>query len=354
MRIALQKFTFYLIIMFALVVVLQRWYPDKRGLASGIAVGSFGAGSVIASFIENALIVTLDPAYAFLIMGLGYFMFSFPSAQLLRFPPTNTKPKSHEDIGGACSKPTVAVEQRTLIAKSGALSAQLSNERSHTSALAQDHEVINNLHTSQFWIIYFIYFFGIMPGLTMVSRLADVTKSAFHETSATSTWVVGVNGIFNVLGRVGISVGSDKFGRVSCSLFSITLQIFCLIGLIVSLHQSIFPLFLISIWLLTAGYGAVGALTPGLLSDIFGVKHIGSLYGVAMTAFAVGGVTAGITFNKIIGHQREIGTPGTHLYDSCLYSMIPIVSVAGLLLIIKQWYLGGSKKLNSSESAVQA
>jgi MFS family permease len=331
------------------ISVLQKWFPERRGFAAGLAVGAFGSGSVIASFIQNALLVALDPVYTFLIMGTGFFLFSFPGAQLLRFPPSNPKPKVQEMAQASMSADSIGV--KTLGSTSDANTTTLTDSKLSISPVKTENELVDALSSPQYWMIYFTFFFAVMPGLVMVSRLADVTKSVFKQSASTATWVVGVNGIFNVLGRVVFGTGSDRFGRVPCYFLSVALQILCLIGLIISIHQSKFELFLASIWMLTAGYGGVLGLTPGLISDIFGVNHIGALYGVAMTAFAAGGVIGGVTFNKVIGHQREMGTPNQRIYDSCIYSMIPIVSIAGILLIMQRWYTNRAKSTSTTENS---
>ncbi|KNE71541.1 hypothetical protein AMAG_15754 [Allomyces macrogynus ATCC 38327] len=229
------------------VAVLQRWYPEKRGLASGIAVGAFGAGSVVASFTQAALLQSLGPMYCFIVLGITYFVIHLIASVVLRYP---APPR----------------------------------------------------------------------------RLASLPLTA--------TWVVGVNGFFNVLGRLLFGGLSDKLGTFPLFLFSIVVTIISMVVLLFSFHGEMFIVYCISMWVLTTTYGAALGLVPGLLTESFGPKHFGALYGVMITSWASGGVIGGVGFTAVIKAQRHIGVDKTHVYDICIYSMLPLAGLGVLLMFV--------------------
>jgi MFS family permease len=319
-----------------LLPVTQKWYPEQRGLAAGVTLGVFAMGSAIASFTQNALLQSFSPSWTFVILGSVYFLISLPSAMVLRDPPPTTTLAAV--LGDATEvKAKIGEEVDIPIAddEKPNPSLKLHDESKQTAKLTMVDEVLSR----EFIYIYIMVFFAVIPGLVMISRVADIVKQTFKNPNA-STWVVGVNGLFNVLGRALFGIASDRLGRVPLMAFSSIMQMVCMIAMIVSFHQSLFVLFLISMWGLTACYGAALGLVPGLISDCFGSKNVGALYGVSLTGWAASGVLGGIGFTALIKAQRSAGMPENRVYDICLYSMIPVAALSmitlGLFVISKR------------------
>ncbi|KAI9189193.1 hypothetical protein H9P43_000621 [Blastocladiella emersonii ATCC 22665] len=377
------------------VAVLQQWYPDYRGFSAGISVGAFGLGSVIASFTQSALLQGLGPTLTFLILGCTYAAIHLTCSWFMRFPPPNyTVPHKGKGLDVHASQPPMAAARTGRAAAAAAeytptiqdaeeghapahddhaddhhhhhvhgsdtrlnAGAAPAGHNAHDALLADplahvrgashvstghhapgapmdEDEFGRDLKSVDFRYIYALFFLGVIPGLVLVSRVADMVQSAFGQTVATSTWIVGVNGMFNVLGRLVMGLLSDKVARLKLMVTSILASIAAMVAMYISLSNNIFPLFIVSIWVLTGAYGATSSLIPGILADSFGSAHIGALYGTALTGWAAGGVIGGVGFTALINQQKVSGVDPKHVYDVCLYSMIPLAALGIVITVL--------------------
>ncbi|KAI9223543.1 major facilitator superfamily domain-containing protein [Blastocladiella britannica] len=367
------------------VAVLQQWYPDRKGFSAGISVGSFGLGSVIASFSQAALLSQLAPVKTFIVLGSVYFCVHGLASLLLRFPPPDyhvnatqmhlLKDQDHGDhiAGGhvvpkqGAAQPATQTtvrdaEQGTAVPlahdhQDEMVADPMHNLRSHEmpedgshphvllgSAPMQEHEFVDDAKSLNFWIIYAFFFLSVIPGLVIVSRAANMVTASFGQTTSTSTWVVGVNGMFNVVGRLVSGILSDKVSRLNLVGCYIIYSIIVMVTMYISLSQNIFGLFIYSMWSLTGAYGATCAVIPGIIGDVFGSGHIGALYGLQMTAWAAGGVIGGVGFTALIEQQKSAGVSYSHVYDVCLFSMIPLAAIGFCVVMMFKLKRSRNKK----------
>ncbi|KAJ3359409.1 hypothetical protein GGF32_009430 [Allomyces javanicus] len=352
------------------VAVLQRWYPEKRGLASGIAVGAFGAGSVVASFTQAALLQSLGPMYCFIVLGITYFVIHLIASFVLRYPappslitdadkPTGgvhspTRPTPVAVAGLGSHRPSVTAVAPAARIKPTTKPAETDpspNASGTTVPAAPELTLVQELRSPLYIMIYIVYFLSVIPGLVMVSRVADMVKSAFGKPTTTATWVVGVNGFFNVLGRLLFGGLSDKLGTFPLFLFSIVVTIISMVVLLFSFHGDMFIVYCIAMWVLTTTYGAALGLVPGLLTESFGPKHFSALYGVMITSWASGGVIGGVGFTAVIKAQRHKGVDKTHVYDICIYSMLPLAGL-GVILMFALAKMRRQRKNSKAKNAV--
>ncbi|KAJ3374520.1 hypothetical protein GGF31_007298 [Allomyces arbusculus] len=334
------------------IAVLQRWFAEKRGFASAVAVGSFGAGSVIASFSQAALLSALGPIYTFIVLGCTYFVIQVIAGLVMRFPPSDYNPLAEHSHGHVPdphaphhdSEDTVHHHAHHDHHDGTGLVANASQPASPAKKMVDPHgsdpsapgnPFFVDLISRNFIMVCAIYFLAVIPGLVMVSRIANIAQTAFTGiTASTATWVTGVNGLFNVIGRLLFGVLSDKINRMVLFMVSISLTIVSLVLLLISFHTGSFALFLPFMWCLTMCYGAPLGVVPSLIAEVVGPKNLGALYGIATTAWAMGGVIGGVGFTAVIQSQIASGVPSSRIYDVCIYAMLPLASLGIILTII--------------------
>lgn len=240
------------------VTALQKYYSHNRGLAAGIAVGSFGLGSFIASFLNDFIVKNTSPVLWFIILGLIYFCIQLPLAFLLRFPiPT----------------------QKTTTSKS----------------------LQECVFDKKFIFIFLIFLLACCPGLVFISRVAKIIKTTYDRQDA--AWIVAVTGLFNVFGRLFSGALSDKIGRIPVLFGIIGVQLCALGALYYSLTQNNFLVFVAGIWSITMTYGSFLGIVPGLLSDFFGSSLVGALYGVSLLAWSIAGLISGLGISHSITYE---------------------------------------------------
>ncbi|KAJ1498721.1 hypothetical protein HMI54_015540, partial [Coelomomyces lativittatus] len=312
---------------------LQKFYADKRGLAAGIAVGSFGLGSVVASFTQAALIKQTNVVMTFIIIGSLYFLLSGFFSLLLRFPP----PPSHTSIMSQPTLSTSLPQTTTPLATNTTVNSHPTIAvNSHSTLTHHEPTVVSCVRTKNFLLLYLVFFTSVIPGLVMVSRVADMVVKAYYRTDD-GTWVVGVNGFFNVLGRLFFGMLSDRLGRLPILMGSLVVQMISLGLMLHGILENQFYMFCATIWSLTACYGAALGLVPSLITDCFGNSMISALYGILLTAWAAGGVIGGIGFTKLIQSQKELSE--LLKYKICLYFLIPIAGISLILTMFFFWTL---------------
>ncbi|KNE64989.1 hypothetical protein AMAG_10658 [Allomyces macrogynus ATCC 38327] len=320
--------------------------PRKRGFASAGAVGSvLAAGSVIASFSQAALLSALGPIYTFIVLGCTYFVIQViaglhshghvPDPQAPHHDSEDTvHHNAHHDAHHDHHDATGLVASVSQ-APSPVPAAKKMVDPHGSDPSAPGNPFFVDLVSRNFIMVCAIYFLAVIPGLVMVSRIANIAQTAFTGiTASTATWVTGVNGLFNVIGRLLFGVLSDKINRMVLFMVSISLTIVSLVLLLISFHTGSFALFLPFMWCLTMCYGAPLGVVPSLIAEVVGPKNLGALYGIATTAWAMGGVIGGVGFTAVIQSQVASGVESSRIYDICIYAMLPLASLGIILTII--------------------
>ncbi|POR03100.1 hypothetical protein AU468_05990 [Alkalispirochaeta sphaeroplastigenens] len=268
------------------IATCVKWFPDKRGVVTGLAVAGFGGGAFFFAPLARGFIsggayqifgLRLFPLPhlglfgTFLVLGVIFFCATLAGAQLLRNPPPDFSPPGR-DPGGAGQDAVMAPEF-------------CSSEM---------------LRTPLFWLLWTTYFVGCAAGLQVIMKISPIWESfsmtglsspvaeaTFLRVSALGTTAVSVLAIFNSSGRIIWGKVSDSLGR------KVTLVIiFSLSGLVLLFLDSMrtFPLYLAGTGLVGLCFGGLLALYPAITADFFGTKHIGSNYGWMYTAYGAGGL----------------------------------------------------------------
>ncbi|MFS0654100.1 OFA family MFS transporter [Bacillus sp. 179-C3.3 HS] len=279
------------------VSTLVKWFPDRRGLATGLAIMGFGFASLICSPIIQFLIEKVDIANTFYILGIIYFIIMVVSSLYLSTPtPDDVK---HFDLNTKQRKVPQDLSQLTA------------NEA---------------IKTRRFYYLWLMLFINITCGIAIISVASPLSQESVGFTAGAAATLVGILGAFNGLGRIGWASFSDYIGRPNTYtiFFSIQLIAFPLLPYIKD------PLiFSIVMAVIYTCYGGGFASIPAYIGDLFGTKQLGAIHGYILTAWAAAGL-AGPLFSSFI---RDI--TGNYTQSLLVFSGLFFIALIISLLIRK-------------------
>lgn len=290
------------------VSTLIKWFPDRPGMATGIAIMGFGGGALIASPWSGQLLTTLGDdtggiAQTFLVMGLVYAVFMSLGVLLVRVPPDDWRPP------GAAPAPVAA---RALIT-----TAQVSAR--------------NALRTPQFWCLWIVLCMNVTAGIGILEKAAPMIADFFADTStpvsaAAAAGFVGMLSLANMLGRFLWSSTSDLVGRKN--VYRLYLGVGALLYLVLALTgDSSKVLFVLCAAVILSFYGGGFATVPAYLKDLFGTYQVGAIHGRLLTAWSTAGVLGPLIVNAIADSQHAAGRTGPDLYTTSFFIMIGLLVV---------------------------
>ena len=271
------------------IATLVKWFPEKRGLMTGVAVCGYGMGALVMSAFAAPQIVKRGIPTTFILLGAAYGLLVILSAQLCRNPPLPIQ-------GGG---------------KTAAGSSQ------------GDYKTSEALRTPQFWILWLMLFLNVSAGIMIISQASPMAQQLGGLSPISAAGVVGVIAIFNGLGRVFWAAVSDYIGRARVFVILFTLQMLVFLAL-PSLHTAL--LFTIAVALVGFSYGGGFGTMPALTADMFGARNIGGIYGIILLAWGLGAVPSPL----LIAHVRE----RTGQYSSAVYVVAAIMLVSIVLPLI--------------------
>jgi OFA family oxalate/formate antiporter-like MFS transporter len=241
------------------IAMLSKWFPDRRGLITGIAVAGFGFGAVITAPVAKALLNgTDDKPSVFLPLGIAYLVAGVAGALVFRNPPQGYRVPGFEP---ATAGPAVA------------------GTRVYTLREA--------LHTRQWYMLTAILALNTACGIAFISQASDAAQDVAGVTAATAAALVGVLGLFNGAGRVFWAWLSDRVGRMRAFLGMLGLQAICFAFLPWSVS---FALFAVLAALIYLAYGGGFGTMPATAADYFGTPNAGAVYGAMIVAWSIGGI----------------------------------------------------------------
>ena len=239
------------------VSTIVRWFPDKRGLATGLAIMGFGFAALLTGPVALRLILTIGLVNAFYILGLFYFVVMVIAAQFIK------KPQPHE-------LPTV-----------------IAHNAARVSLTNQEMTANQAVRTRWFASLWFMFFINITTGIGLVSAASPMAQNMTAMTPATAAIMVGIIGLFNGFGRLAWATLSDYIGRPLTYSLIFVLDVVMLLILIIFKQPFIFAL---ALCLLMSCYGAGFSVIPAYLGDVFSTKELGAIHGYVLTAWAAAGM----------------------------------------------------------------
>lgn len=258
------------------IAMLQKWFPDRRALITGLAVAGFGFGAVVTAPLAQWLIA-LDPTrptWAFLPLGLGYAVLAGGGALLFRNPP-----------------PGYAVPGWTPAAREP---AALAGDRSFTPGEA--------LRTRAWYLLAAILTLSVTVGIALISQANASAQDIAGYSASGAAALVGVLALFNGAGRIFWAWVSEHTGRMPAFAAMLGLQGVCLLALAHAHHPALFFALAAIVYLC---YGGAFGTLPATAGDFFGVRHAGAIYGLMLVGWSLGGLLGPPLIAALIGNARD-------------------------------------------------
>ena len=324
------------------VSTLIKWFPDKRGMATGMAIMGFGGGAMIGSPLADLLMKTFATPTSvgvwetFLALAGIYFVFMMIGSFAYRVPPEGWKPANWNPPEG-----------------------QTSN-----AMITQGHVHVDHAwKTPQFWLLWMMLCLNVSAGIGVIGMASpmlqevfggrllgiekefdNLTKEELGKIAAYAAGFTGLLSLFNIGGRFFWASLSDIIGRKA------TYHIFFILGFILyalvpyaGKIGSITAFALIFCVILTM-YGGAFATIPAYLADMFGTKMVGAIHGRLLTAWSAAGILGPVLVNYINESQIQSGIPKSHAYDTTMFILSSLLlggMVCNFLLkpVSAKWFL---------------
>jgi MFS family permease len=290
------------------VSTLIKWFPDRPGLATGLAIMGFGGGAMIGGPLANNLMAHFKSVglpsiqYAFMTMGALYFIFMMFGVFTIRVPQPDWKPTGW----------VPPVKHSALIS-------------SHNVAVTQAWR------TPQFWLLWVMLFVNVTAGIGILEQAAPMIQDLFKGgiSPVAAVGFVGILSIFNMAGRFLWASVSDFFGRKG------TYFIFFFLGSILYFflpltrqdHLNSVPLFVAIAAVVISMYGGGFATIPAYLKDLFGGYHVSAIHGRLLTAWSAAGIIGPLIVNGILDHYVENHMAKQDAYPLILHIMCCLLIV---------------------------
>lgn len=290
------------------VSTLIKWFPDRPGLATGLAIMGFGGGAMIGSPLGTKLMAFYKAsghqpiASAWVTMGIAYFVFMMFGVFTVRVPHAGWKP------AGWVPKPK-------------------------QSALISTHSIdVNSAFTTpQFWLLWIVLCMNVTAGIGILEQAAPMIQDLFkgNVSAVAAAGFVGVLSLFNMGGRFFWASTSDYLGRKPTYVifFALGAVLYALLPLTSTAHLNSVALFVLVAGVLLTMYGGGFATIPAYLKDLFGGYHVSAIHGRLLTAWSTAGIVGPLIVNGILDHYVAQHIPKQEAYPVILRIM------AGLLIV---------------------
>ena len=276
------------------VAVLVKWFPDRRGLITGVAVGGFGAGALITAPVATRLIQSIGVLSTFAYLGIGYLIVTIISGSFMQNPPDGWKPEGWS--------PT----------------ARETSERA-----GHDFVLSEALKTWQWWALWLLLFLNTCAGISVISQEAPIFQELTKVSAVVAGGMVGVVSLGNAVGRVFWAWFSDLITRRATFFVMFLLQVL-LFWFLPSVASA--SLMTIVTFVVLMCYGGGFGTMPAFTADYFGPKNVGPIYGLMLTAWGFASAFGPL----FIAHMRE--TTGS--YSGALRVIAGVMAVSTLLPVL--------------------
>ncbi|SFK35654.1 OFA family MFS transporter [Methylocapsa palsarum] len=306
------------------VSTLIKWFPDRRGMATGMAIMGFGGGALIGSPLANLLMAHYKTATSvgvwqtFVVLGLVYFVYMMAGAFGYRVPPDGWSPPGW----------TPSNVQKAMITTGNV-------------HLDDAHK------TPQFWLIWGVLCLNVSAGIGIIGAASPMLQETFggvligdplvgftHFTDAQKVLAAAIGGgfvglfsLFNIGGRFFWATLSDRISRKTTYFIFFVLGTICYAAAPTLANWKAMAIFAGSFCIIASMYGGGFATVPAYLADIFGTRYVGAIHGRLLTAWSTAGIVGPVIVNYLHDTRVAAGIPRDHVYDLIFYVLAALLVV---------------------------
>ncbi len=290
------------------VSTLVKWFPDRRGMATGMAIMGFGGGAFLASYLNVLLMDRVGVAHTVMLLGGIYLLVMLLGSRLMQSPPPGWKPAGWEPAA-------------------------------HTNPMIATRSVTRNeaVRTPQFFLLWGILFINVTAGIGILAQASPMMQDMFSRTPLEAAAVVSIISLFNAGGRFLWASASDYIGRRNTYTTFFVAQ-FVLFLLIPGLAgQGAWALFQVSLFVVFTMYGGGFATIPAFLADLFGPQNVGAIHGAVLTAWSAAAVVGPVIITELSNRAKAALPPGgdrVHIYDTPLQVLAALLAVGFVLTLL--------------------
>ena len=307
------------------VSTLIKWFPDRRGMATGMAIMGFGGGAMIGAPLADILMnffrtsTSVGVWQTFVAMAAIYFVFMLGGAFGYRLPPPNWRPDGW-------TPPS-----------------------ENANSMITRHQVhLGNAHkTPQFWLVWFVLMLNVSAGIGVIGMASPMLQEIFAGSliglpevkfgqlddeqrrivAAVAAGFTGLLSLFNIGGRFFWASLSDKIGRKATYYTFFALGIALYAAAPWAAHIGSKALFVAFFCVILSMYGGGFATVPAYLADLFGTQFVGAIHGRLLTAWSTAGIVGPVVVNYIREFQIDAGLPRAQVYDFTMYILAAMLLV---------------------------
>ncbi|HTC87836.1 MAG TPA: OFA family MFS transporter [Bryobacteraceae bacterium] len=283
------------------VSTLVKWFPDRRGMATGMAIMGFGGGAFLAGYLNVYFMNMFGVARTIGPLGVVYFIIMMTGARLLHRPPEGWLPEGW--------------------------SPPAHRNKMITSLRLSRNEAIQ---TVQFYLLWAILFINVTAGIGILAQASPMMQDMFQKTALQAAAVVSLISLFNAGGRFFWASFSDYIGRRNTYITFFVIQVFLFLLIPSLAGRGEWAIFEAALFVVFTMYGGGFATIPAFLADMFGADNVGAIHGVLLTAWSAAAIAGPVIITELSSNAKAHLAPGAskiHIYDQ------PLEVLAGLLAV---------------------
>jgi len=290
------------------VSMLVKWFPDRRGMATGMAIMGFGGGAFVAGYLNVLFMDLMGVAMTVIALGATYLVVMLAGSRLMRLPPLNWTPPGW----------TPPTKLNPMIA---------------STSVTRDEAI----RTPQFYLLWGILFINVTAGIGILAQASPMMQDMFKRTPIQAAAVVSIISLFNAGGRFIWASGSDYIGRRNTYTVFFVAQFILFLMIPGLAANGQWWLFQISLFIVFTMYGGGFATIPAFLADIFGPQNVGAIHGALLTAWTAAAIVGPVIITELSNRAKAALPPGAdrvNIYDTPLQVLAALLAVGFVLTLL--------------------